>query len=169
MRSLLFLPLLTTSLAFAAPVFAANDAADRAAIDHVVRTLNESPQSPGLFAAGVDGAAELARVTRTTFSNSKFDSSLPGETRPGGLVISHEPMGEATWSPFPMTLPAVVSAPPRFVAQSLRFVAPDVALLDTLQEYYDLGSPAQRFPVLLVLKKEKKTWRIASLRAMAQP
>jgi hypothetical protein len=161
MRFLLFLPLLLCSVA------SADDAADRVAIDKLVRALNESPQNPALFAADFDGAAELARVTKNSeFSDSRIDLSLPGETRPVGLVISHEPMGEASLYPFPIRIPAVVDAPPRFVIQSLRLLTPDVALLDTVQEHYDLFSPPRRFPVLLVLKKEKEVWLIASLRVV---
>jgi len=160
------LALLCASVAFAA------EAADRAAIDSMVRTLNEAPQSPRLFATGFEGAAELAHVTQNSkFSDSKLNLSYSNEARPTGVVISHEPMGEASWNPLPLAVPTVteVSVPPRFIAQSVRFVAPDVALLDTLQEHYDIHSAPQRVPVLLVLKKEKNIWRIASVREMAKP
>jgi len=164
MRFLFALPLLCASLAFA------DDTADRVAIDGVIRTLNEAPQSARLFTADFDGAAELARLTpNAPASNSKFDYSRAGESRPAGLVISHEPFGEASWNPFSLGLPAIVSAPPRFVVKSLRFVGPDVALLDAVQEHYDLLKPTQRIPVLLVLKRETDVWRIASIRALARP
>jgi hypothetical protein len=52
------------------------------------------------------------------------------------------------------------------VIQSIRFIAPEVALVDAANTQYGAVIPARRIPVLLVMKKEGAEWRIASLRVM---
>jgi hypothetical protein len=52
---------------------------------------------------------------------------------------------------------------PRIVSESIRFVTPDVALVDAAIAQY--GSLlASREPVLLLMKKQGTEWRIASVR-----
>jgi hypothetical protein len=154
MRSILVLSLLSAALA------CASEATDRVSIDRLIRTLNESPQSPDLFASGFDGANDLWRITHNTaFSNSKIGSWLPAEAGSGHVTISHEPMGEATFSTVPLPRPVVVDGPPRFVVQSLRFLAPDVALLDTVQEL-PRSSGAEE-------GKESLAYRLSSRRSSA--
>jgi hypothetical protein len=54
---------------------------------------------------------------------------------------------------------------PRMVVQSIRFVTPDVALVDAAETQF--GSTLnRRIPLLLVMKKEGTKWRIASLRLL---
>ena len=52
---------------------------------------------------------------------------------------------------------------PRIVSESIRFVTPDVALVDAVIAQY--GSLlVSREPVLLLMKKQATEWRIASVR-----
>lgn len=57
---------------------------------------------------------------------------------------------------------------PRLVAHNIRFVTPDVALVDAAITRYGSTILVQRIPVLLVMTKERD-WRIASLRYLASP
>jgi hypothetical protein len=52
---------------------------------------------------------------------------------------------------------------PRIVATSIRFVTPDVAPVDAVIAQYGSLS-GSREPVLLVMTKQGREWRIASLR-----
>jgi hypothetical protein len=55
--------------------------------------------------------------------------------------------------------------PPRMVVQSIRFITPDVALVDAADTQY--GSVMLwRVPVLFVMRREGTDWRIASLRVL---
>jgi len=47
---------------------------------------------------------------------------------------------------------------PRFVSTTIRFITPDVALVD---------GTWQTVPLLFVMKKEENDWKIASLRTLA--
>jgi hypothetical protein len=55
---------------------------------------------------------------------------------------------------------------PRLVIQAIRFVTPEVALVNAASTQYGSTTPVRRIPVLLVMKKEAN-WRIASLRLLA--
>jgi hypothetical protein len=124
----------------------ADEAADRTAVEAVVSALN-NPR-PELFTADFPNAAELRR----------FQTKAPvfGEISacPGTLVISREPMGEATWYPS-----FTSAAPPRFITRSVTFVSPDTAIVVATHEQES---------VLLVLKNENSTWRIASFRSLPE-
>ena len=66
------------------------------------------------------------------------------------MVISREPMGEATWRP---------GVAPPFVTRSVTFVVPDTAIVVATYE---------RQSVLFVVKREGTDWRIASFRVLPE-
>ncbi len=56
---------------------------------------------------------------------------------------------------------------PRIVIQSVRFITPEIALVDAANTQYGSTILVRRVPVLFVMKKEARDWRIASLRVLA--
>lgn len=55
---------------------------------------------------------------------------------------------------------------PKIALQSIRFVTPDVALVDAANIQYGSTILVRRVPLLIVVKREASGWRIASLRVM---
>jgi len=127
-------------LAFAALGWA-DERADRAAIQAVVEALAKDQAGGGQKGtAGLftdDADNQLSRL-------SDLDRRLP---QPGG-----EPWSEVT--------------APRLVVKAIRFITPDVALVDATYTQYGSTIVVRRVPILLVMRKEAKGWRIASLRLM---
>jgi hypothetical protein len=69
------------------------------------------------------------------------------------IWLDHEdPMSEVT--------------PPRLVIRSVRFITPEVALVDCTNTQYGSIFMARSIPVLLVIKKDGAQWKIASLRVL---
>jgi hypothetical protein len=112
------------------------EASDRAAIERVIAALND-PQTPPatLFTSDADSAAELARL-------SGISRAMAGASR--------QPWSEVT--------------PPRIVSRSIRFITAEAALADAAETQYGSVILARSVPLLLVMKKEGNTWRIAALR-----
>jgi hypothetical protein len=151
---------LCLSILMASSGWAADEAADRAAIEKVISTLNSSPSSHGLFTEDFADGAALTSL-------GIFRDGPRANIRVGAQCVSHEPWGELGWCPAAMS---------RFDIQSVRLITTDVALVDAVNERgFGAGQPinGQRAPlrsaVLLVLRKEGDAWKIASLRVMAQP
>jgi len=118
----------------------ADEAADRSAIEATVSALNAPPSSPSnLFTVDFPNAADLKRFRE--------------QGRIGTLVISREPMGEATW------YPSLAIARQRFVTRSVTFLAADMAVVVATYE---------QNTVLFVLKQVQADWRIASFRALPE-
>jgi hypothetical protein len=130
---------------FAGGVWAADEAADRAAIEKTIGALSVAPIREDLFAVDFDGRAELARLAETP-------RMVETDEKPT-VVISKEPWGEATIVMQGMT----VRAMPVIVVNKIRFLAADVAMVDAVG----------RGPLLFVLKKFRTDWKIASLRILA--
>jgi hypothetical protein len=144
------LAILLTSAAWA------DEAADRASIEATVSALNTSPTPAAIFTADFPNAAELQGIRQQA---APVTTRIPAEgitipTPSGTLVISREPMGEATWYPAPGTVFAR-----RFVTRSVTFVAADTAVV--VAAY----GPQ---PVLFVVKREGTDWRIASFRVLPE-
>lgn len=59
------------------------------------------------------------------------------------------------------------AAPPSFAVQGVRFIAPDVALVDVWRVQVGSLPALLEVPILLVMKKESNQWRIAGARALA--
>ncbi|SRR5258708_3477439 len=120
----------------------ADEAADRSAIERVIRYLNDSQTASSkkqisiLFIADAD--SDLDRLTEL---NGRW------------LQLSSEPWSEMT--------------SPRLTIHSIRFVTPEVALVNTASVQYGSNIPVRRIPVLFVMKKEGAEWRIAALRVLA--
>ena len=56
---------------------------------------------------------------------------------------------------------------PKIRCRSVRFITPDVALVDAENTQYGSVILVRRIPVLLVVRKEHGNWRIAALRIFA--
>lgn len=118
----------------------ADTAADRAAIEAVVRAVF-ADQTPG------------GKPVSTLFSSdadSELDRLVELDRRL--LRLSKEPMSEVT--------------APHVVIQSIRFVTPEVALVDAANTQYGAVTLENRIPVLLVMRKEGTDWRIVLLRVL---
>jgi len=131
-KVLLGLAVLVTSAVWA------DEAADRTAIEATVAALNTQP-GPNIFTADFPNAAELQRFR---------DETVPAFS----VVISREPMGEATWYPAP-------ASARRFVTRSVTFVAPDAAVVVAVY---------QQHTVLFVMKHQATDRRIASFRVLPE-
>ena len=138
--------------------WAADEAADRAAIEKVISTLNNSPNSPALFTEDFGDNGMLAAIRQ--------DSILQGvpchapEVWPElGCPFQTKPSGQSA-----VGIPA---PPSHFVIQSIRLLTPDVALVDAVNERGGAGA-WRHSPVLLALRKAGDVWRIVSLRVMAR-
>jgi hypothetical protein len=131
--------IICASLVFAALAWA-DEPVDRVAIQRVVDGLNRDDPAQGQKRiAGLftdDADNQLNRL-------SDLDRRL---------LPSNEPWSEATT--------------PRIVVQSIRFITPDVALVDAANTQYGSMILVRRVPVLLVMRREARGWRIASLRVM---
>jgi len=128
------------SLVFTA-LAGADEAADRSAIERVIRVLSDrqivSSKKQVSTLFTLDADSDLDRLTEL---NARW------------LQLSSEPWSEMTT--------------PRFAIHSIRFVTPDVALVNAANAQYGSTIPVRRIPVLFVMKKEGTDWRIASLRVL---
>lgn len=158
--------ILCLSVLLASSAWAADEAADRAAIEKVIATLNNPPGSPGLFADDFSDNSVLISLGVYRYAIRSAHPTTP-DGQPTihldtiSMCVSHEPMGE----PEPCGgIDGLTPTAFRFVMQSVRLLTPDVALVDAAN--YRLS---QSSPVMLVLRKEGDVWKIASLRVIAQP
>jgi hypothetical protein len=166
---------LCLSILIASNAWAADEAADRAAIEKAIATLNSSPGSPGLFTDdfGDYGVLISLGVYRDSPSVT-IPVTAPDGVRPTihvavgaiSMCVSHEPMGELAPCGGIDRLAAAPAS--RFVIQSVRLITPDVALVDAVNIRESAGL-SRRSPVLLVLRREGDLWKVASLRVMALP
>jgi hypothetical protein len=156
---ILCLPLILGSCALAA-----DEAADRAAIGRTIAALNQVPQPAGLFTD--DAVSDLGRLPGVNEAQFQFERDVT--VAAGGLtvVISHEPWGEAQIYPpgaFPQSL---VIVNPRFASGAVRFITPDVAMVEGSYTRRD-GDVVQTAPLLLLMKRDGEVWKIASVRLLA--
>jgi hypothetical protein len=167
--------ILCLSVLLASSAWAADEAADRAAIEKVVSTLNNSPDTPGLFTDdfsdnGVLTGLGVYRYRVPIVTTDTAQASTP-EGQPAihldaiSMCVSHQPMGEL--GPC-RAADRVPGSAPRFVIQSIRLLTPDVALVDAVNSP-ELTGVSRRSPVLMALRKEGDVWKIASVREMAPP
>ena len=139
-------PIMIAAILLAGRVWAADEAADRTAIENTIRALSVTPIRAGLFTSDFDDE-ELASYGKAPASESgAIPVTVQGVT--GEVVISKEPMGEATWFP----------AHASMTIKKIRFLTPEIAMVDT----------TGKGPVLIVLKKVGTDWKIASLRRLAE-
>jgi hypothetical protein len=171
----------------------ADEAADRKTIEATISALNTSPPPSSLFTVDFPNAAELerlreeARLTTLRFPNEGVAiQPVPAEgasmrSLGGTVVISREPMGEATWYPAPMLIvpTGALEVSPRFATRSVTFLATGVAVVVALYGSVTrsvfpsvlLSGNWMDVPVLFVLKREGADWHVASFRVLteAQP
>lgn len=153
---------------FFAAYASADQAADRVAIGRAIARLNELPRPVTLFTEDANASTELARLPKVN------PVCLPRSDHPT-VTISHEPWGEATIN-LPCTAPlikALHAGTPeilnaRIVSGPVRFLTPDLALVDGAWMYKD-GASTRTTTLLFVMKKERGNWKIASIRAVAPP
>jgi hypothetical protein len=120
----------------------ADEATDRVAIEKVIAALNE-PRSGA-------GAKPLSTLFTSDADTSELDRLSNINRRL--LDVSNKPWSEMT--------------APRIVSKSIRFVTPEVALVDSANAQYGSVVLVESIPVLLVMKKQGTDWRIASLRVL---
>lgn len=133
----------------------ADETADRAAIEATLAALNASPSLPSLFAKDFANANELRSFLAGPASAQSPAEGITIRTEAATVVISREPMGEATLS----TTPAVKPPSARFVTRSVTFISPDTSVVVAVHE---------RNPVLFVMRQEEATWRIVSFRVLSE-
>jgi hypothetical protein len=136
----------------------ADEAADRSAVEATISALNSSPSRLDLFTADFPDAAELQRFQQTALLRIPPEGTAI-RTQAGTLVISREPMGEATWYPGLATPPAAIAVALRFVTRSVTFVSTDTAVVVATHG---------RESVVFVVKNESSNWRIASFRILSE-
>jgi len=136
----------------------ADEAADRTAIETTISALNSPQVKPEIFTADFPNAAELRRLQQPVLLGIPAEGTAI-RTQAGTLVISREPMGEATWYPGPAISPATVSIMPHFVTRSITFVSTDTAVV---------VATYGRESVVFVVKNESSSWRIASFRVLPE-
>ncbi len=137
-----------TLVLFAGGAWAADEAADRTAIENTIRVFSIVPLRATLYTSDFD-REELARLKKTPApDNGGIPIAIDGV--PGTLTISKEPMGEADW--FPAGMHGAV------IVKKIRFVTPEVAMVDA----------EEKGPVLIVMKKVGTDWKIASLRRLSE-
>ena len=152
MRPILF------ALIFVAAGAWADEAADRAAVTKTISALSLSPHNSGLFTADFDGqdalhqGAMVGMCPEVWWENCGMVITTPTPESPQ-VIISKEPWGEAT-----IVMPgSVVGMRAPIVVKKIRFLTPDVAMVDAVS--------TRR--LLIVLKREETNWKIASIRELA--
>jgi len=132
--------LLCFPLFFAAGLWA-DEAQDRAAINHVIAAVNDPMQRPGLFTQGADSGVDFRRL---------IDLHVRRSACPGVVIGINE-----TWTE--MSVPQVVSG-------EIRFITPDVATVDGASMIHGAVSLIQSVPLLFIMKREGAGWRIDAVR-----
>jgi hypothetical protein len=122
----------------------ADEAGDRDAITRAVAALNDPAQRPRIFTKDVDTIVDFDRL---------IDLHLPCSSC-GGVAIGRN----ETWRELSV---------PRIVINSIRFITPDVSVVDGASTIRGAVTLAASVPLLFVLKKEGSEWRIDAVRRLA--
>jgi hypothetical protein len=138
MKALFLLPLL-----FALSL-RADEAQDRAAINKVIAALNDPAKRVALFTKDVDSTVDFERLV---------DLHRVAASWPGSIIGRDE-----TWTQ--LTTPSVASG-------SIRFITPDVALVDGASTVEGAVTLARRVPLLFVMRREAAQWKISAVRVLA--
>ncbi len=154
--------LLLALIPLACTAFAADEAGDRAAIIRVIAALNDlpgfaSPAHSALFTDDADGRGVLLQLMKD--KSRSYAVAMRSEPI---VEISHEPWGEAQilWPH-----PAGTLVNPHVDFGIIRFITPEVALVDAVFVYRD-GDRTETTPLLVVFRRSVE-WRIASIRLLA--
>ena len=122
----------------------ADEAQDRTAIDRIIVALNDPAERAGLFANGADSTVD-------------FDQLLELHRKPRPRCITTIGFDE-TWT---------VLTVPRVVSGSIRFVSPEVAIVEGASVIRGAVTFVPRVPLLFVMKKEGGQWRITAAKVLA--
>lgn len=144
--------IMIASVLFANGVWAADEVADRSAIESMITAFSLMPGRVALYTADFD-RDELVRFGKAPAAATE-DGAMPItiDGVPGTVVISKEPMGEAEWFPL-----GVQGRPAVLAIKKILFVTPDVAIVDVVKNG----------PGLIVMKRVGTDWKIASVRRLA--
>ena len=140
MKAMLCLPLL-----FATGLYA-GESQDRAAIGRVMDSLNEPAQRGRAFAADADSTLDF-----------------------GSLVRLHRRIPCVACVAVGMDEPWTELTVPRVVCENIRFITPDVALVDGASIIRGAVSLLPRVPLLFLLKKSGADWKITAARVLDHP
>ena len=121
----------------------ADEAQDRAAIHNVIVAINNPAKRAGLFTRDADCGVDFDRLL-----------DLHKRVWPLGEGIGID----ETWTE--LTAPRVVSG-------VIRFITPDVAIVDGASTIVGAVTLAGRVPLLFVMKREGTEWRISVVRVVA--
>ena len=145
----------------------ADETGDRRAIVKVVAALNEFQQPADLFTSDADGTDipdRLWKGKRLVYQVRPLSSPASSSDHPT-VTISHQPWGEATIK-LPGATMAVEMVNPRIESRTVRFITPDVALVEGAYTFKTEGGNPETTSLLFVMKKEGDRWKIASLRLL---
>jgi hypothetical protein len=118
----------------------ADERTDRLAIERIVDAPND-------YKSGAGQQQVSTLFTADAENQLSLLSELNQKLIPGG-----KPWSEVTKA--------------RIALHSIRFITPDVALVDAANTQYGSTILVRRVPVLLIMKRETNGWRIASVRVM---
>lgn len=121
----------------------ADEVSDRAAIALVIDALNDPAQRAGLFTQDADCPVDFDRLV------DLHRNHCPS---PAVLIRRDEKWSELTV--------------PRVVSHAVRFVTPDVALVDGASIIRGAVSLKRCVPLLFVMRKERAEWRIRAVRVV---
>lgn len=123
----------------------ADEAQDRVAIEKVIAAVNDPILRPGLFTQGADSGVDFTRL---------LDLHARRASCPGDVIGINE-----TWTA--MTVPQVVSG-------KVRFITPDVAIVDGASSVQGAVSLIDSVPLLFVMKRVGAGWLIDAVRVSGE-
>jgi hypothetical protein len=144
--------IIIASVLFASGVWAADEVADRTAIESMIKAFSLMPGHDALYTSDFD-RDELVRFGKAPAAVEGDGIPITIDGVPGTVVISKEPMGEAEWFPPGMPGRPTVLA---ITIKKIRFVTADVAMVDVVRNG----------PALIVMKRVGTDWKIASMRRL---
>jgi hypothetical protein len=155
--------ILCLSLIFGSCALAADEEADRAAIGQTIAALNQVPPPAGMFTD--DAVSDLGRLPGMIPVQFQPNATVVAA---GGLtvVISREPWGEAQIYPAGGFPHVRIIVNPRFASGAIRFITPDVAMVEGSYTHRD-GDMVETIPLLFLMKRDGDVWKIASVRLLA--
>ena len=130
----------------AAAIFAtigrADEAKDRIAINEIIEAINDPDQRPTLFTKDADSTVNFDRLIDLHLRSTR-------NVGVGGVGI------DETWRVLTVS---------RVVSGTIRFITPEVAIVDGASVIRGAVTLVETVPLLFVLKKEQAVWRICAVR-----
>lgn len=133
--------ILCTAIIFAT-IGRADEAKGRIAINKIIEAINDPVQRPTLFTKDADSTVQFGRLIDLHLRSSR-------NVGVGGVGIDER------WR---------VLTVPRVVSGSIRFITPEVAIVDGASVIREAVTLVETVPLLFVLKKEQAVWRICAVR-----